>query len=371
VGRWRARQRRWFWRARTLGVDSLGIRPHEGERDENVSHCPVERDVRSHGAGSTWQAFGTFRQVVGAGSFEGITSIGLGVRAKLPFRVLTTNGPDGHSHLVIDVAIAGSCALRRSRGGGAEVFQQSAQHHPDRSALRPHQGRYRLLVECRAAKGAPRNKALLPVLGVIFVLPPSGTGDRAGGTGARACCGTVDERLARPGRAHSSGGPGIHGIHDPGEFSGIIPENSPGSRNSQHMERSISYAEAHISPTQGSRPTHRRHLSIAIPGHPLPTGPRPRGYRRPPAPQRHPRSQPGHHRHGHDHPKIPPPHPRRPLRARHKAVAPRPDNHAGTRQVLQRSNLRVDHLWVLKDCIAPVGDPARSPALARSSPRMI
>ena len=31
--------------------------------------------------------FGTFRQVVAAGSFEGVTSFGLGVSYKLPFRV--------------------------------------------------------------------------------------------------------------------------------------------------------------------------------------------------------------------------------------------------------------------------------------------
>jgi hypothetical protein len=48
--------------------------------------------------------FKTFRQVVGAGSFEGVTSIGLGVRARLPFRVLVLNGPDHQSRLVIDVA---------------------------------------------------------------------------------------------------------------------------------------------------------------------------------------------------------------------------------------------------------------------------
>lgn len=48
--------------------------------------------------------FKTFRQVVGAGSFEGITSIGLGVRARLPFRVMTIAGPDHQSRLVIDVA---------------------------------------------------------------------------------------------------------------------------------------------------------------------------------------------------------------------------------------------------------------------------
>ncbi|HEY7147370.1 MAG TPA: hypothetical protein VH637_24240 [Streptosporangiaceae bacterium] len=48
--------------------------------------------------------FRTFRQVAGAGSFEGITSFGLGVRAKLPFRVFELSGPGTHSRLVIDVA---------------------------------------------------------------------------------------------------------------------------------------------------------------------------------------------------------------------------------------------------------------------------
>jgi hypothetical protein len=48
--------------------------------------------------------FKTFRQVVGAGSFEGVTSIGLGVRARLPFRVFTLAGPGHQSRLVIDVA---------------------------------------------------------------------------------------------------------------------------------------------------------------------------------------------------------------------------------------------------------------------------
>jgi hypothetical protein len=48
--------------------------------------------------------FRTFRQVVGAGSFEGITSFGLGLRGKLPFRVFELSGPGTHSVLVIDVA---------------------------------------------------------------------------------------------------------------------------------------------------------------------------------------------------------------------------------------------------------------------------
>jgi hypothetical protein len=48
-----------------------------------------------------WQ---TFRQVAWAGSFEGQTTIGLGVRARLPFRVFTLDGPGTGSRLVIDVA---------------------------------------------------------------------------------------------------------------------------------------------------------------------------------------------------------------------------------------------------------------------------
>ena len=46
----------------------------------------------------------TFRQVASAGGFEGQTNIGLGVRARLPFRVFTLAGPGSGSRLVIDVA---------------------------------------------------------------------------------------------------------------------------------------------------------------------------------------------------------------------------------------------------------------------------
>ncbi|TDD71999.1 hypothetical protein E1262_04600 [Jiangella aurantiaca] len=46
----------------------------------------------------------TFRQVAWAGSFEGQTTIGLGVRARLPFRAFTLDGPGDGSRLVIDVA---------------------------------------------------------------------------------------------------------------------------------------------------------------------------------------------------------------------------------------------------------------------------
>ena len=45
----------------------------------------------------------TFRQVAWAGTFEGQTSMGLGVRARLPFRAFTIHDATG-SRLVIDVA---------------------------------------------------------------------------------------------------------------------------------------------------------------------------------------------------------------------------------------------------------------------------
>jgi hypothetical protein len=48
--------------------------------------------------------FSTFRQVAFDCTFEGQTQIGLGVRARLPFRVFSVAGPGAGSRLVIDVA---------------------------------------------------------------------------------------------------------------------------------------------------------------------------------------------------------------------------------------------------------------------------
>jgi hypothetical protein len=51
--------------------------------------------------------FSAFRQVAWAGSSEGISSVGLGVRARLPFRVTTLTGIPGSTtgtRVVIDVA---------------------------------------------------------------------------------------------------------------------------------------------------------------------------------------------------------------------------------------------------------------------------
>lgn len=46
----------------------------------------------------------TFRQVAWAGSSEGQTTVGLGVRARLPFRVFVLDGPGDGARLVVDVA---------------------------------------------------------------------------------------------------------------------------------------------------------------------------------------------------------------------------------------------------------------------------
>jgi hypothetical protein len=48
--------------------------------------------------------FSTFRDIAWASSFEGQTTIGLGVRARLPFRVFALDGPGRGSRLVVDVA---------------------------------------------------------------------------------------------------------------------------------------------------------------------------------------------------------------------------------------------------------------------------
>lgn len=60
--------------------------PAVGARVVSVSGFPVFRDVRY------------------AGSFEGFTSFGVGVRARLPMRVFTLAGPGGHGRIVLDVA---------------------------------------------------------------------------------------------------------------------------------------------------------------------------------------------------------------------------------------------------------------------------
>lgn len=64
---------------------------------------PTYSPARPHQAVNV-AGYSTFRQVALAGSFEGETTIGLGVRARLPMRVIVLDGPGSGSRLVIDVA---------------------------------------------------------------------------------------------------------------------------------------------------------------------------------------------------------------------------------------------------------------------------
>jgi hypothetical protein len=69
--------------------------------DDNYrqTYRPANRSELDNVAG--WQ---TFRQIAWAGSFEGQSTIGLGVRARLPFRVFVLQGPGAGSRFVVDVA---------------------------------------------------------------------------------------------------------------------------------------------------------------------------------------------------------------------------------------------------------------------------
>jgi hypothetical protein len=69
------------------------------DQDGRATYLPANRRELVDVSG-----YRTFRQVAWGGSFEGYTTIGLGVRARLPFRVTVLAGPGNGSRLVIDVA---------------------------------------------------------------------------------------------------------------------------------------------------------------------------------------------------------------------------------------------------------------------------
>lgn len=65
---------------------------------------PTDGIFRPNGELADVGRYRTFRHVAWAGSFEGQTTFGLGVRARLPFRVFILDGPGDGSRLVVDVA---------------------------------------------------------------------------------------------------------------------------------------------------------------------------------------------------------------------------------------------------------------------------
>jgi hypothetical protein len=72
------------------------------DQDGNATFAPADRQEVVNVTG-----YSTFRQVAWAGSFEGYTTLALGVRARLPFRVFVVDGTpqsDNTPRVVIDVA---------------------------------------------------------------------------------------------------------------------------------------------------------------------------------------------------------------------------------------------------------------------------
>lgn len=78
-----------------------------GARLEVVARVGVEPTdawFRPDGSLVDTTSWTTFRDVRWAGSFEGVSTVGLGVRARLPFRAFVLAGPGSGSRLVVDVA---------------------------------------------------------------------------------------------------------------------------------------------------------------------------------------------------------------------------------------------------------------------------
>ena len=69
------------------------------DMDGNATYTPADRRNVVNVSG-----YRTLRQVAWGGSFEGYTTLGVGVRARLPFRVFKAAGPGEGSRLIVDVA---------------------------------------------------------------------------------------------------------------------------------------------------------------------------------------------------------------------------------------------------------------------------
>jgi hypothetical protein len=84
------------------GGAKLSVVLHEPAYDVQTGASTYPHSVGAHVANVS--GYRTLRDVVYGGSFEGQTTLGIGVRARLPFRVFTLAGPGAHSRIVIDVA---------------------------------------------------------------------------------------------------------------------------------------------------------------------------------------------------------------------------------------------------------------------------
>ncbi len=81
------------------GFLSIVVHAPAHDADYHPTYAPSDPAYAVNVAG-----FRTFRQVAFLGTFEGQTTIGLGVRALLPLRVFVLSGPGIGSRVAIDVA---------------------------------------------------------------------------------------------------------------------------------------------------------------------------------------------------------------------------------------------------------------------------
>lgn len=75
-----------------------------GAKLQVIARHPNFHSTRVGASVANVTGYRTLRSVVYAGSFEGQTTYGVGVRARLPFRVFSL--PGGHGRIVVDIAHA-------------------------------------------------------------------------------------------------------------------------------------------------------------------------------------------------------------------------------------------------------------------------
>jgi hypothetical protein len=85
------------------GGARLQVQLHHPAYDDNGSSTISPAVTAGHPLADV-RGYRTLTSVVYGGSFEGDTTVGIGTRARLPFRVATLNGPGSGSRIVIDVA---------------------------------------------------------------------------------------------------------------------------------------------------------------------------------------------------------------------------------------------------------------------------
>lgn len=93
--------------AGTAALQVTVLAPAQGSQGDNSGHQPgvvfAPSGARLHGPGGL-EDWGCLREVRSAGSFEGQTTMAIGVRDTLPFRVDEWTDPSRITHVTVDIA---------------------------------------------------------------------------------------------------------------------------------------------------------------------------------------------------------------------------------------------------------------------------